>query len=624
MKRILFLLLMLIPCPSFATTWYIRADGGTRYSSAETSGQCNGQYDRSYADTGGTGVNQDCAFNDVRYLWADGSYNATGAFPGWGWVIAGGDKVVVRSCIQYSAPHTPISGSSGSCRIGYSGPNANDYFLGKAGEPQGSGMPAIPSGTLSAHTIIVGNNYEGCLSSCPTGTVKTEVYGGFSVGAIFNVKGSQYVDIAGFEVDDHAACGTTGTQNACKRDYPVDDYGSIGIASNTGTANVAVTDVDIHGLAADGWRGPIGGDVTLTRVYIGYNTSAGIDLDDTSGIGSAGGIFTLDHVTIEWSGCVQQYPIVDTVSALNCFDQSSGGYGDAIGTPNNDGASFVIRQSTIRYNTQDGVDLLHSFGGTILVERSQIYGNEGQSIKLGATSGSVVHSNLIVNNCNVLAAGYDFPGAPAGFNSNLGNTCRAYGDVFALSWGGTGSFEEFDNNTVIAGGATLFDISCSVGDCSNGTKTLRNNVFIGYAVSGYNANQMPGTFCYSDCNNTTNLSNSSMWTARSNNVYYNFRSCPVATFPYEACVDPGLTTILSIAAPLANEAFQYSAFNLPLAAGSTSIGAGTAIPGLTADFAGNSWKSPPSIGAYEFDSSPVSPPTQFSGQIHFSGSIQIH
>src|ERR1700694_3794462 len=99
------------------TTWYIRHDGGDRYSANKTAGLCDGQAD---AVPVGTTPNQHCAFNDVRYLWADFSYNASATFPGWGWVIAGGDTVIIKDCIQYAAHAiTGTPGSSGPCRIGW-------------------------------------------------------------------------------------------------------------------------------------------------------------------------------------------------------------------------------------------------------------------------------------------------------------------------------------------------------------------------------------------------------------------------------------------------------------------------------------------------------------------------
>ena len=70
------------------TTWYVRADGGSRYSTNATMGQCDGKHDAAYS---GTGVNQPCAFKDFRFLYDDpSSYNQLT------WAIAGGDTVVVR------------------------------------------------------------------------------------------------------------------------------------------------------------------------------------------------------------------------------------------------------------------------------------------------------------------------------------------------------------------------------------------------------------------------------------------------------------------------------------------------------------------------------------------------
>ena len=42
-----------------------------------------------------------------------------------------------------------------------------------------------------------------------------------------------------------------------------------------------------------------------------------------------------------------------------------------------------------------------------------------------------------------------------------------------------------------------------------------------------------------------------------------------------------------------------------LQAGSPAIGKGLSITGLTTDYAGNAVKNPPSIGAYEYGSSPA-------------------
>ena len=84
MKRIYLLLslvlVLLMTKAASATTWYVRADGGTRYSANASNGQCDGQADAAYP---GQGVNQHCAFNDYRFLWDDQhTYGVTK------WVIA--------------------------------------------------------------------------------------------------------------------------------------------------------------------------------------------------------------------------------------------------------------------------------------------------------------------------------------------------------------------------------------------------------------------------------------------------------------------------------------------------------------------------------------------------------
>jgi hypothetical protein len=112
------------------TTWYVRADGGPRSI-------CDGK-----ADTAPVGTApQHCAFNDVRYLWTDGSYATDGAtFPKWGWVGTGGDTYIIRG---------------GPWRVGQSGPNPADGF-GLFGDPFGAGAPPPPSGTAALPVSGVG------------------------------------------------------------------------------------------------------------------------------------------------------------------------------------------------------------------------------------------------------------------------------------------------------------------------------------------------------------------------------------------------------------------------------------------------------------------------------------
>lgn len=75
MKRLvlitfLFCTIDVLAANATATTRPVRHDGGTRYLLNQTNGLCNRAYNAVHP---GYGRNQNCAFGDIRYLWADGS-----------------------------------------------------------------------------------------------------------------------------------------------------------------------------------------------------------------------------------------------------------------------------------------------------------------------------------------------------------------------------------------------------------------------------------------------------------------------------------------------------------------------------------------------------------------------
>lgn len=571
---------------SVAATWHIRPDGGQpvdAFGSVQTN-YCDGHSDA--PATGHSTTDHACALGDFRWLYATRAYNTRR------WLIAGGDTVILHD----ASGTTPLRVS------GYNGPNSGDYWGDYPGIPSSEGSESIPSGTAGAHTRILGENYANC-------TTKTKVFSGYASGSSFRLSGSQYVDVQCIEMTDHLGCGRLGISNQCNSSFPLDDFSYHGIVFSNTTQNIYLQDLDIHGFAHAGIFGPIGGDVHLTNVRIGFNVGTGWDLDD--GTASTGGTAYLSNTTIEWSGCIEEYPITHSIPALICFDQGSGNViADGIGTPNGDGASWNIDRSTFRYNTQDGADILHSSVGAFSITNSYFYGNMGQAVKIGDSANSILRNNLIYTNCGRIINGQTVTGAPAGFNSNLTTLCRA-GDSLAIGWGGAGTNFEMDHNTIISGSATTFDIFCNnATTCNAGTKAMRDNIVIGYATTTYNAAQLPGSFCYNDCNGTTNPSNDAMWTTRSNNVFYNMRSCPSPLHTNENCSSPVITT--QPTTPFANwTAFDISAFNLNLPSGSPSIGAGVAITGQTTDYNAYPYATPPSIGALEFGSgtpaTPVAP-----------------
>ena len=540
-------------------SWYVRPDGGTRYSANVPTGQCDGQADAPYP---GKGSNQHCAFKDYRYLYSDGTYNNKA------WVISGGDTVMVRG---------------GPWRVGQNGPNPQDYFGNDPGDPYDAFNPTIPSGTPSQHTRILGENYAQC-------TAKTQLFGGYAVAAVMNLKGAQYVDVQCLEITDHAQCTRVGTPaypSQCNSSYPLDDYAGSGMVTDAHTHDVVLQDLDIHGLTSRAVIGAIGGLITVNRVRMAYNGAAGWDFDDGNGTPSVNGLVTASYLTVEWNGCNEEYPITDAYPAISCYDDNSGGYGDGVGTPNTP-LNFTCDHCMFRYNTQDGFDLLHVSGSDITVTNTASYGNMGQQYKLGAMTNILFQNSLAVTNCRRMAA--SFPGAPASYNQYLSDFCRAAGDGFAINLA-LGGILTLQNNSVVGYSATTFDIGCGGSDCSASSMIFENNIVLGYSNPNYNSGQYPGLFYFGSG------IGSNQFTSRSHNIYLNVSNsgCPSTGFPDEFCVDP---LFVNEPSTYVDEA-SFDNFSFVPSTGSPAVGAGIQVPGLTSDYAGNNRPIPPSIGALE-------------------------
>lgn len=530
--------------PVVSGDWFIRPNGGTR-------AQCTGKTDADYL---GTGTNQPCAFKHPYYLFTN-DVSSTAS-----WIIAGGDTVIIRG---------------GPYKMGYKGPNPSDGWSFCLGSPFMCFAPSIPAGTATKHTRILGENYANC-------SVKTKLLGSYGNRMVLNLQGAKWADVECFELTDSAQCGRMGNSNFCSSNYPLDDYVTNGIVFDINTANLTLKNVDIHGISSTGVAGPVGGNVTFENSRIAFNPSAGWDLDN--GIISTGGTVRLLKTVIEWNGCIEQYPIVNAVPAFRCFDDNSGGYGDGIGTPDAVYPNWIIDQSTIRYNTSDGLDLLHQSGDvSVVVTRSAFYGNMGQQYKSGAIKNTTVQNNIIIHNCNRLSA--SFPGAPTGYNSSLSSFCRAAGDGIAISFSPTGTFR-FENNTYVGYGATTMDIGCRVAECNGMNGILRNNIFFGILNPPYNAGQRPGMFYYQDG------TRENQWQTRSNNIYFGMRNsiCP-SNFSSETCGDPRFVN-----APTFVTEADIDSYNLHLQSTSPAVNSGATIPEITID---NEGRSRPQGSAYD-------------------------
>lgn len=556
--------------PGPGTTWYIRPDGGTRYSANMPNGQCDGKADAAYS---GTGTNQHCAFNDYRFLYDDQSYQNNA------WVISGGDTVIIRG---------------GPWRVGVNqGVTATDVWCSGTGDPYDCNNPVIPAGTATQHTRILGENYANCNKAN-----MTQLYGGYGLFATLNLQGAQYVDVECIELTRHSQCvifGVPAVPSNCSSSLPIDDFAKNGINTNVNTHDVLLQDMWIHGFPSRGIIGPIGGVVTAERVDIAYNGGAGWDFDDGTGsnviagtgygTASVNGVWNFKDSIIEWNGCNQQYP---GTGAISCYGQSDGGYGDGVGTPPGTCFTANVDHAIFRYNTQDGLDLLHMNMGncSLTVTNTQSYGNNGQQYKWGpATSPVIFINNTAVGNCRRLSA--PMPGQPATYNANLGDFCRA-GDGFAIDIGQGGTVL-MAFNTIISYAPTTFDVACAVADCSNSTFTFEDNIAMAYADPAYDYGGTvgPGLFYFG-----TPIGK----VVRSNNLYYGFGhnfGCPTG-YPNEICGSPQFVN-----QPVWTGEQSLDNFNFHLSGGSPAIGAAIPIPGITLDFSGLTRANPPAIGAFE-------------------------
>jgi hypothetical protein len=538
-------------------TWYVRPDGGTRYSAKQHGGQCDGKADAAYR---GGGADQHCAFRDFRYLWDDQSYG-NGA-----WVIAGGDTVILRG---------------GPWRVGFdaaSGKGAGYTWCYGGQGPYACFNPTIPAGTAAQHTRILGENYANCASGNVTNRSKlTQIFGGYGVGDALNLMGARYVDVECLEITSHSRCISHGypqLPKGCSSNNPLDDYDSDGIGTDTHTRDLLLQDLYIHGHTDRGIKGPIGGAVTCLRCDIAYNGMAGWDFDDGKSTPSVNGIWNFNYSTIEWSGCNEIYP---TPGANTCYGQSNGGYGDGVGTPEHMCLTANIDHSVFRYNTQDGLDLGHIDTGVcgLKVTNSAAYGNSGGQFKWGGNENPAIFmNNTVVANCLRLSA--PFPGAAAAYNAHLSDFCRA-SDAIAFNFrqGGTATIV---NNSFVSYAPTTFDIECwDTGGCAGSTLTFENNIVLGYDDPGtYNLGGEaggPGGFYYQQAIGHV---------LRKGNLYWGIRGvgCPIGGFG-ERCADP-----MFVGEPRFSKERDLDNFNFHLSAGSAARGAGVALPEVRLDFDG--------------------------------------
>lgn len=441
-----FLSLTALALPAFATTFYVRTDGGTNV-------QCTGMADARYP---GSGNYQACAFSHPFYALAPGAassnYTPTS-------VMKPGDKLVI---------------DAGSYMIGYGAPGS-DTTMCYTPATWGCTIASIPSGIDAAHpTVITG-------ASC---RVPPQLWGTQRVSSIFDIEKAHDITISCLELTDRSNCienyrptGNTGGVTACNRNtYPYGNWADYGIYA-ADVANLTLRNLKIHGFADYGiLAGRLSGNTLLDGVTLRANGWGGWsgDLGGNNQSSTDSGTITVQNSTIAYNGCAEAYP---AKTIVGCWGQNEGGYGDGFAEAWTGGNWVFTKDSFVR-NTQDGLDMLYANGtGSIFMDEVYSGLNAGNGIK---TSGAATLQNSVVNAyCN------DWAGFPiAGDNSSgvSGTMCRADGTAVVMEFTAPSQTVKVAYSTITGNGDTLF-----IGGAGNHNFTpgatnvtqLINNIWLG-------------------------------------------------------------------------------------------------------------------------------------------------
>jgi hypothetical protein len=400
--------------------YYVRSDGGDAR-------RCNGRLD---APAPAAGRDQDCAWRHPFIALP----------PGGAPRIRGGDALFIRP---------------GDYRMGYGADDARcstDF-------PWDCYMAALPSGpSIDQPTRLSGVDAFGVCRDKP------ELWGAERAARVLNLEGSSNIVVECLTITDRAACveghchgGDCREVARCPRErYPFGDWAGTGVYA-ADSANVQIIDVDVHGLANRGFHAGRLRDWRLTRVRIIGNGWAGWDGDLGSGGSSNAGTLHFRQVEIAWNGCVEGWP---DRRPFGCWAQSTGGYGDGLGTAATAG-HWILEDSEIHHNTSDGLDLLYiESPGRLTARRLRAHANAGNQVK--ASGATVIEDSEIDGTCAA------FRGVGNMAESDL---CRALGGAVAVQLH-PGIRAELAGNRIRGNGDCL--VVAGGGDASSHLK-LRSN-----------------------------------------------------------------------------------------------------------------------------------------------------
>ena len=501
-------------------TYYVRMDGGT-------AAQCSGRADAPFVP--GTSKGQ-CAWNNPML-----ALPSNGEGPG-STRLAPGDILEI-------AP--------GEYQIGYGVPGSERCYDSAT---YACTMGSPPSGLSAEHpTRIRGRLQDGkCVS-------KPVLWGSGGVMPVISIRQSRDVVIECLEITDHEGCVNNGNHpKACARPEgkPWGPWASVGLWAED-VERLVLQDLVIHGLAGSGVVAGRLKDLRVTRVRIAANPMVGWDGELWGQPENSWykGTNIFEELLLEWNGCAESFPD----RKLNgCFGQSAGGYGDGMGLAHT-GGDFIIRDSIVRFNTSDGLDLLyHRAGGSVLIERVHAEGNAGNQIK--AAGNVTVRNSVILGNCGF------FKNKP--FTHHVDH-CRAAGDALAVGNERAGEEAVIVNNTIVSAG----NVTVLVSGPGDSRVVMRNNIVVGLPAFISPGEQSADVYCYNthrECK---------PWPAvdRQFDTVINVRS------QRSYCRNPGMRCLSNVPAPYGLTRADSNGIDARLPAGSMhrDSGAGHPMAGST-------------------------------------------
>ena len=445
------------PDASICTEAYtVRIDGGT---ATQCTGRANLPYD-------GSGTGEACAHKNPYYAlgWYRTSSSSSGGQSG---PFGVSDTMIIK-------PGTYVYGNSTAdtfnCTTSYADCTTR----------------AVPSGTSSVHTRIMGCSATGCPGHCKLDGGCPILTGVGRIEHFFKLSGKQYIDIDSIELTDNSSCGhgshSLNCGGSCSTQCATEQSGGkIAGIIQTGASNVTYKNINIHGLYKTAVYGPVT-NATIIDSNFDFNSFAGWDGDtcQSSACPSSGTIAfsgtAKGRCSIDWNGCIENPANEGTPVNLGCHSSgASGGYGDAVGMPVT-GGDWSFTNCSVSHNTSDGPDLLYlnkgsQSGGTLTVKRSLIEGNVGNQVK--GPNNMTLEDNTIVGNCGF------FDGKA--YESSGFEHCRAGGNTAVIAWRDNSSTEPvITNNTIVCNGVAclLLEGPDSESCPSNSDVNVSNNIFL--------------------------------------------------------------------------------------------------------------------------------------------------